>query len=431
MSATPRTRARRPTLLIGAAVLFFALAAANAWLYLARDRRDVYAPAPYKELYVPMEVPLLSGMRIPSRGRVELRMEMPSPPEGWTVSDDTGASYEVRGRFPVLELRAQKHRYEVTPLGGPSPARTFHFEFGYYSSEYYEKGGRTQKDNNWLVSADIPVGRFDRRPLSFWTPDYRDLDPADLAEAKRLVRDEAGLSSEDDERGRIEELGAWLITRWAGYGGTPDDAIEAERSPLRVFQRVVEGRGRIWCSQHAKIYCFFANLAGLPTRLVSLSGRIDDVITTGHAFAETFLASLGRWVKVDVSLNKLLILNAAGRPLDSAEVYQAIIAGHLDGLTVRTLRDGVVVSEPYADGSGADASYYTPGANLVYHPAGARTQGAFSRYLFRPEYAYSLDGSLQKRVYARRRAVFAVWAASVAFLAAVAIAAKRRKTRKA
>ncbi len=405
--------------------LFFLLAGANAWLYFSRDKRDAYVPATYKALYVPAEAPLLSGIRIPDRGRVELGIELPSPPAAWSITDDTGETYESRGRFPVLALRSERHRYAVTPAGGPSPARTLHIQFGYYSSEYYRKGGRTQKDNNWLVSADIPVGRFARRPLAFWAGDYGDLDPADIAEAKRLIRDEAGVAPTDGEIVKIEKLAAWLIGAWSAGRGTPDDAIEAERSPLRVFQRVAAGRGKIWCSQHAKIYCFFANLAGLPTRLISLAGRIDNVITTGHAFAESFLSDSGTWAKVDTSLNKLLVLNSAGRPLDSAEVYQAVVAGHLEGLTIRTVRDGTVVTEPYADRAEADALYYTPGANLVYHPARARTQSALAGYLFQPEYAYSLDASLQGGVYARRRALFALWALS-AILVIVSVARRPR-----
>jgi hypothetical protein len=411
------------------AALFLLLAVANAGLYFSRDKRDVYVPATYKALYVPVEAPLLSRMRIPDRGRVELGIEMPSPPAAWTISDDTGETYESRGRFPVLALRPQKHHYTVTPAGGPLPARTFHFQFGYYSSEYYRQGGRTQKDNNWLVSADIPVGRFARRPLAFWAGDYGDLDPSDITEAKRLLRDEAGITPGDGDIVKIEKLAAWLIGAWSAGRGTPDDAIEAERSPLRVFQRVAAGRGKIWCSQHAKIYGFFANLAGLPTRLISLAGRIDNVITTGHAFAESYLADSGTWAKVDTSLNKLLVLNSAGRPLNSAEVYQAIVAGHLEGLTVRALSEGVIVSEPYTDGDGGDAFYFTPGANLVYHPARARTQSALAGYLFQPEYAYSLDASLQGGHYARRRVLFALWALS-AILAVGAWVGRSRRDRR-
>lgn len=189
------------------------------------------------------------------------------------------------------------------------------------------------------------------------------------------------------------------------------------------------GRGKIWCSQHAKIYGFFANLAGLPTRLISLAGRIDNVITTGHAFAESYLADSGTWAKVDTSLNKLLVLNSAGRPLNSAEVYQAIVAGHLEGLTVRALREGIIVSEPYADGAAADAFYFTPGANLVYHPARARTQSALAGYLFQPEYTYSLDASLQGGLYARRRVLFALWALSAILAVGAAVGRSRRDRR--
>ncbi len=425
MPMPPAARAR--TLVLTA--LFVALAAFNAALFLARDKRDAYVPATYQELYVPSDAPRLTALAIPARARVELRIDMPgAPPAAWSVSDDTGAVYESPGRYPVLTLREKKHAYEVRPAGAASAA-PFRIQFGYYPSEYYKAGGRTQKDNNWLVSADIPVGAFARRPLRFWAGDDSDLDPADLAEGARLVREEAGVAPEDPSAVKIEKLAVWLIGRWTGHSGTPDDAIEAERSPLRVFQRVVAGKGKIWCSQHAKIYTFFANRAGLPTRLVSLAGRVDDVITTGHAFAETWLPETRSWAKVDTSLNKILVLNAAGRPLDAADVYHAILSGHLDGLTARAVRDGAIVSEPYAAGADADAYYYSPGSSLVYHTARSRANGALARYLFRPDYSYAIDGSLARRVFALRRVMFfAAVLAGLLALVSLAAGLMRRRT---
>jgi len=391
-------------------VLFILGIAGNVALYLTRDKRDGYYPATYKTLYAPADVPVLAGTRIVERGRVELIVPSKAGYDSWKVTDDTGESDTTTGRYPVVKLKDRRHSYDVEPQGAAGPGPKMIFNFGYYPSEYYKKGGRTQPDNYWLVSASIPVGQFARYPLSFWACDYGDIDAADREEAKRMLREEMGVTDSDPTMTKIEKIGCWLITRWKGCSGTPSDAIEKTKSPLRILKMVLAGEGKIWCSQHALIYHFFANMAGLPTRLLSLAGRVDTVITTGHAFAETFIPELGAWAKVDVSLNKLFILNPDGRPLGSADVYNAIIGGNLQGLTARVCRDGGAVSQPYSEVADSDSYYYSYGAHLVYRPGRARTQGTLSKYLFAPDFAYSLDASALRRTYDLRRAVFGAWA---------------------
>ena len=391
-------------------VLFILGIAGNVALYLTRDKRDAYYPATYKTLYVPSDVPALTGTRIVARGRVELVVPSKAVYESWTVTDDTGETYTTTGRYPVIKLKDYRHSYDVRPLGTAGPGPKMTFDFGYYPSEYYKKGGRTQPDNYWLVSASIPVGKFARYPLSFWASDYADIDAADREEARRMIREDMGVADADPTVTKIEKIGCWLITRYKGCAGTPSDVIEKTRSPLKILKMVLAGEGKIWCSQHALIYHFFANMAGLPTRLLSLAGRVDTVITTGHAFAETFIPELGTWAKVDVSLNKLFILNPAGQPLGSADVYQAINSGNIEGLTARVCRDGAAVYEPYAGGNENDSYYYSYGAHLVYRPGRARTESQVVRYLFAPDLAYSLDASALRHVHDLRRAVFGLWA---------------------
>ncbi|OGD19746.1 MAG: hypothetical protein A2W03_13510 [Candidatus Aminicenantes bacterium RBG_16_63_16] len=391
-------------------VLFILGLAANVALYLTRDKRDSYYPATYKTLYVPSDVPALTGTRIVERGRVELIVPSKAGYDSWKVTDDTGDAYTTTGKYPEVKLKDHRHSYGVEPQKAGLPGPKMTFNFGYYPSEYYKKGGRTQPDNYWLVSASIPVGKFARHPLAFWASDYADIDTANREEAKRMIREDMGVADSDPTMTKIEKIGCWLVTRYKGCAGTPSDLIEKTKSPLRILKMVLAGEGKIWCSQHALIYHFFANMAGLPTRLLSLAGRIDTVITTGHAFAETFIPELGAWAKVDVSLNKLFMLNPEGKPLGSADVYNAINSGNIQALTVRVCRDGAAVSEPYAGANDTDSYYYSYGAHLVYRPGRARTQSQVVRYIFKPDLAYSLDASTLGRVYDLRRAVFAVWA---------------------
>jgi hypothetical protein len=391
-------------------VIFILGLAANVALYLTRDKRDSYYPATYKTLYVPSDVPALTGTRIVERGRVELIVPSETIHDSWKVTDDTGETTTTAGKYPVVKLKDHRHKYDVEPEPAGAPGSRMTFDFGYYPSEYYKKGGRTQADNYWLVSASIPVGKFARRPLAFWASDYGDLDPADREEARRMLREEMGVADSDPTVTKIEKIGCWLITRYKGCAGTPSDVIEKTKSPLKILKMVLAGEGKIWCSQHALIYHFFANMAGLPTRLLSLAGRVDTVITTGHAFAETFIPELGTWAKVDVSLNKLFILNPDGRPLGSADVHHAINSGNIQSLTARVCRDGAAVYEPYAGGNDNDSYYYSYGAHLVYRLGQGRTRSQIVRYLFKPDLAYSLDASALRRTYDFRRAAFGAWA---------------------
>ncbi len=398
----------------GTALLFLALTIANVLFFLFSDKRDFYYPASYKNLYVPADVPVLTGTKIVERGKVELRIESKTTPARWRITDDTGEVFTTEGRFPVVTLKEFKHTYELEAEGAAGFPPKISVTFGFYPSEYYKKGGRTQPDNYWMVSSSVPVGAFARRPLSFWSDPYTSIAASDREEAKRMLREEIGLAEADETPAKIEKIGCWLITKWKDCAGTPSDAIEKERSPLRILKMVLNGEGKIWCAQHALIYHFFANMAGLPTRLISLAGRIGNVITTGHAFAETFIPELGIWAKVDPSLNKLLILNSAGRPLGSAEVYHAIVSGNIAGLTARACREGAPVSISYAEVSGDDSYYYTPGAHLVFRRPGSGTRSWLERYLFKPDFAYSLEASLLRRAYHWRRWLFIAWCAALA-----------------
>jgi hypothetical protein len=397
-------------------LLVLVLAAANVLVYLTRTESDTFVPATYKTLYHPTDVPTLAGTRIVSRGQLLLRIKMKEQPGRWTITDDTGERYVQTGNFPVVKLKDFQHGYEIEAPGRTPPLK-ISVHFGFYRSEYYKKGGRTQADNYWLISASIPMGRFCQYPLARWVDTFPYVDETDKAEARRIIREEMAVTGSEGTLERIDKVCAYLIGRWKKQGGTPDDRIEAEISPLKIFQRVCAGKGKIWCSQHALIYHFFANLAGIPTRLLSLNGRIDKVITTGHAFAESFVAEQGCWARIDPSINKFYVWNKENRLLNSADILHAVINGSFSDLSAKTLKEGQVVTVPYTEVNASDLMYFSPGANLIYRRGNVKADKTIARYLFEPNLAYSLDAEYANRVYLCRRLLFGIWAALlIAFL---------------
>ncbi len=425
MDPQPSRRPRkRKTAIFPLSILLLLATATNIIVYLTRSKLDMFVPTTYKTLYNPSDVPTLSGTEIVSRGRLMLKIVMKDQPRRWVIVDDTGERYEQAGPYPILKLKDIQHGYEITPPDAVPPAK-ISIHFGFYSSEYYAKGGRTQPDNYWLISADIPMGKFRQYPLSHWIDTFPYIGEDQKAEARRIIRDEMGITGGETTLEKIDKVCAYQIDRLQKHLGTPNDRIEAEISPFRIFQWVCADEGKLWCTQNAMIYHFFANMAGIPTRLITLNGHIDDVITTGHSFAESFIAEQGVWARVDTQANKFYVWNHENRLLNSADLLHLAAIGGVDGLTTKTFKDGRVITVPYSGDNAHELQYFSPGAQLIYRRGSYKADRKILRYFWEPNLAYSLDADYAKSVYLWRRVLLGSWAVLFLGLAGVLIFRRR------
>ncbi len=410
-------------------LLLALLSAANIIVYLGRNKMDTFVPATYKELYFPTEVPVLRGTKIVRQGVLSLEIAMKEPATGWTVSDDSGERSEQDGKYPALKLKDFIHDYKLEARGVKAPVH-ISTRFGFYSKEFYKKAGRTQPDNYWLISASIPVGKFYRRPLSYWVDTFPYVDDLEKEEAHLILREQMGITGGESQLEKIDKICAYLAALYKTGAGTPDDQMKVETSPLNILNRVRAGDGKIWCTQMAMIYHFFANVADIPTRLLTLEGHIDKTITTGHSFAESFLADRGCWVRVDPSATKFYVWNRENRLLNSADILHAALNGSFSDLQARTLKDGAVVTVPYADVNASDLQLFSPGAHLIYRRGSYAADGRIARYLFSPNLGYSLDAEYAKNLYLLRRILFGAWVVLLACVIAALASWINRASRK-
>jgi hypothetical protein len=399
---------RKRSLLASLIFLLALLTAANIIVYLKRNKVDTFVPATYKEIYHPTDVPTLSGTKIIRQGVLKLEIGMREPAGGWIISDDTGDRYEQTGKYPALKLKDFIHNYELETRGLTPPAH-ISVRFGFYSKEFYKKAGRTQPDNYWLISASIPVGKFRQRPLSYWIDTFPYVDDMEKEEGRLILREQMGITGSEGILAKIDKICAYQAALYTKQAGTPDDRMKVETSPLKILNRVRAGDGKIWCTQMAMIYHFFANLAGIPTRLITLEGHIDKTITTGHSFAESFIPERGAWVRVDPSANKFYVGNRENRLLNSADILHIALNGSFSDLSARTLKDGAVVTVPYSEINASDLELFSPGAHLIYRRGSYAADETIANYLFSPNLGYSLDAGYAKRLYRLRRTLFGAW----------------------
>ena len=338
------------------AALFLALLAANLWLFLTRGWEDSFHPTDYASLYYPLDVPGVCGWVVEKNNVLRLELVWAKTPEAWQVLIDgqpretipAGAPLRLKVPEPLYDgstaapLSEFKHRCALRPLpAGFGPD----LEFTIYglSTELYRRGGmQWPGDTAYLVYTDLPTGKFTRLPVSYWTDDYRYLPAASLAAADRVVREDMGVTDADDTLTRMEKVARHLRAKLANAGGIPkDDARWID--PWRLWQEMTGGTCKGWCTQHAQLFAFFANRAGVPTRFVfgaNTEGKAR-IVYTGHSWCESWVKEEGRWAFVDESQALLCVRNRHGALLNTADLLHLCAHEAFDGLTARVCpRDG-------------------------------------------------------------------------------------------
>jgi hypothetical protein len=215
-------------------------------------------------------------------------------------------------------------------------------------------------------------------------------------------------------------------------------------NPFRLFNEMAAGTGKGWCTQHAQVYVFWANRAGIPTRFV-FGARTQDnsIVYTGHSWAESYIREQHRWAFVDLTQGELYITDKKGQVLNTAELFQLNQHNAFDSINVRLYADWIwknhagipgsdtLVTVPFALCNALVRDEFTPQSILKYRrPPNVedvredytgffndRTflYGNLERYLFKPQLAYSLYPTEGGHTYFVRCLLFFALLVSLAF----------------
>jgi hypothetical protein len=137
-------------------------------------------------------------------------------------------------------------------------------------------------------------------------------------------------------------------------------------TPLNQFDLATKKDFEIDCSNYADIYFLFANCAGIPTRRIGTAGQLDGITTSGHVFNESYIKEQQRWAFVDLTYDKMLVLNAHNKVLNSIELLRANNAGLTLGLKALTLKDKKPVFVNYEAVNTSEVEYLKPIISLYY-----------------------------------------------------------------
>lgn len=427
--------------------LFAAVLAANLWFFFKRDWEESLYPASYATLYYPLDQPSLRGWKVEGPNRLSLDLAWNRTPQYWELYADGKPVRSFPGAAPQLQLTGPqfdgstaaplsdfKHRYRLRPLPeGTGP--DLDFSVRAIAAAYYRQSGMQWAKDIYLVDTPLPVGRYERFPLSHWADDYHWMDAASLAAADRVVRDEMGVRETDDTMTRLEKVVRYLRTKLADAGGVPKDEFRW-LNPWAMCQEMIAGTGKGWCTQNAQIFVFFANRAGVPTRFVFGATTQDDVIIyNGHSWGESWVKEQGRWTYVDVTQSIIAVQDKNGLVLNSADILQRCDHDSFEGTTARIFKDWhwktlnveapprTAVSVPFSAVNAIAKQEFNRQAVLKYrHPPNVEDVREvysmllqdrtfawvnFKRYLWDPPLAYSLLPTDGAQTYRVRQSLFA------------------------
>ncbi len=416
-------------------ILMLVLLGANLWTFLTRDWESSFYPASYATLYYPTDIPSIRKWKVINRKELKIYISIYPPVKKWRVLCDGNEHQVVTGMNPCFKIHdseQQLHHYEFIPLPEGS-ATSLNMTVQYYPKEFYHKMG-LQHNDVYIVKPAVPLGDFKQFSVNDWVDSYDYVGQVDLAEVDKLLLYQAGINQNDSTISKIEKLTKFLRRQLINARGVPKDD-ERWMNPYRLYKEMVAGTAKGWCTQHAQLYVFFANRAGIPTRLL-LGARTEgnSIFFTGHTWAESYLKEQQCWAFVDLSHGIICVTDKQGKVFNTLELMFLNQHETFDNIFARIYKDWEYQNLPFE--SDADSlttvpfvacnqvvkQEFIPHAIIKFRrPPNVEDvryiyDGFFKdktflwanleRYLFKPPLAYSFYPTEGMRTYLLRQSLF-------------------------
>lgn len=397
-------------------IVFFGL---TVYVFLAREWESSFAPTSYATLYYPSDVPTIRSWGVVDRDRLQLHLSLAREVKEWKVTTNGTKVQQAFGNDPVFGIDTtfsvlNTYRLEPVPEGVCPPLE---ISTRFYSSEFYGSLGMKHTDV-YIVRSNVPCGEFTQYAVADWVDDYAYIGKEGLDSTAAILRRDVGLSGNEPTFVKMEKITRFLRIKLVNARGVPKDDERWMNSWL-LYNDMAYGTGKGWCTQHAQLYVYWANRAGIPTRFV-FGARTQDntIVYTGHAWAESYIREQNRWAYVDLSAGHAYITDREGKVQNTLELFQRNQLGAWDSTYARVYMDwqwprelgltctDTMVTVPFARCNATVRGEFTSHSIFKYRrPPNVEDVreiytgfikdrtfllGNLERYFFRPQLAYSL-----------------------------------------
>lgn len=366
-------------------------------MWICKDTEYYYSYSNYPEIYYPETIPRITGFEIINKNQISIKLSE-GKNNNWKIVPDEGQPYNIEGSSPIIKLLNRIHIYKIVSLTEQPPSN-FTLKIDYCPKEVYSEAQNSTPDSYHVVYASIPIGRFIQYPIEAFLPNMNTYSEEELRKTSLILEKDVRINLYRDTQTKLEHLGRYLLKQLDDKRGIPSDNMESA-SPFQQYQNSLKNKSGIWCTNFAKIYTFFANVAGIPTRLVKVNGSIDGVNLSNHLFSESFIQEKQQWAFVDLTSRKLFVSNKHGDFLNAIDLFYINRAKAFEGLNAMVFKNNDISLVPYSTVSSSEQYYFNKDATFVYRKRSMmdsiipyKTIQQVLKGVFDPDLAYSLNNS--------------------------------------
>jgi hypothetical protein len=242
----------------------------------------------------------------------------------YTVEDKSG-SYTVNGL--KLKLHQGSNSYRIFPVSLKlSDTLSLQIEF-------------VPAENALNIElCNIPIFDRDLLPLSEWTRLPSTITGQEIAEVKRILKTEVGISDTQNTLEKAALIGSFLYNKLNVEKGADAESIKAF-TPLQQYQAVCRNGAKPDCAIYSDVYFLFANCAGVATRRIGVAGWNNHFMTSGHVLNESYFPEQQKWGLVDLTYKKLLVFNRSNTALNVIDLMSMNRMNVFGGARVLSLNE--------------------------------------------------------------------------------------------
>lgn len=351
-------------------VVTLVLATGVGWMTINREAGYSVSHRSYQDLYSVADSLVISGFERSSKGVLDVRLS--------SLRGDGPAVSKTRQPVAHVTIQQGRHPHDLEYSGER------------IGSAFWTMWG-PEMPRVLIGNPTINIGE-----RAFSVDDFASASEAhprkEVDEALNLLSSRFDVRQNESAAVKIRKIASALHRDLYPHRGVPR-AYMRRLNGFRQYQEALAGRSEVYCANHAEIFAFFANLAGVPTRIVDVAGEVDGLALGAHSFTESYDAETGRWRYVDLQLSILGILDESGGYLNAADLIHRQAGGTAATLLVDEMGLDHTERVAYAERGKKIGLFLHPQTTLVYlwaskdrfHP-----MERLQRLLLTPRPGYSL-----------------------------------------
>ena len=316
-------------------ITFMLLVAINCWIYIYRDNGFAYTSfANQNQLYQSDEIPYIQEFHLHTNDSLEIIINPNSTQNNWQIKERSSIK-KTPEHHPIIKLQEGKHNYTLFKNND-----SITLGFDYTKSQTYKESGRTRESVVELCYSSIPSTNGNLYPMSEWQQSSPFTTEQEILEVKQFLKDSLQIKTTDNDIQIIEKISFYILKNIGSCKGIPTDEMNT-LSPFKQFNLAKAKQSKVWCGNFSDIFSFYAQCAGITTRLACLEGKIGDISKSGHSFNEVYIKELKKWVFVDLTSNSLFAKSSSNQYLNSIQLYNLYKLSPKDVTITRFINDSI------------------------------------------------------------------------------------------